>query len=60
MHAKVVISDRKRAFVTSANLTSAAHARNIEVGTIFEDKQPAERLAGYFDGLVRSGAFVEF
>ena len=60
MHAKVIICDRKRAFVTSANLTNAAQAKNIEVGTLFEDEQPAQRLASYFEGLCRAGVFAEF
>lgn len=60
MHAKLIIADRKRVFVTSANLTKAAQEKNIEVGVILEDEQPASRLAGYFMGLFAAGEFVEF
>jgi phosphatidylserine/phosphatidylglycerophosphate/cardiolipin synthase-like enzyme len=60
MHAKVIITDRERAFVSSANLTRAAQSKNIEVGTVIESPSLASRLADYFEGLEKSGLFVAF
>lgn len=60
MHAKVIIADRERAFVSSANLTKAAHSKNIEVGTLIESPGLASRLADYFEGLRDTGLFLEF
>lgn len=60
MHAKVIIADRERVFVSSANLTKAAHVKNIEVGTIIDSPDLAARLADYFEGLRNSGVFAEF
>jgi cardiolipin synthase len=60
MHAKVIVADRERAFVSSANLTKAAHSKNIEVGTLIESPNLASRLADYFEGLRDNGLFLEF
>ena len=60
MHAKVVIADRERAFVSSANLTKAAQSKNIEVGTLIESTGLASRLADYFEGLEKLGRFAAF
>jgi phosphatidylserine/phosphatidylglycerophosphate/cardiolipin synthase-like enzyme len=60
MHAKVIIADRERAFVSSANLTKAAQSKNIEVGTLIESTGLASRLADYFDGLTDTGVFAAF
>jgi phosphatidylserine/phosphatidylglycerophosphate/cardiolipin synthase-like enzyme len=60
MHAKVIIVDRERAFISSANLTRAAQSKNIEVGTVIESASLASRLADYFKGLEQSGLFVAF
>jgi phosphatidylserine/phosphatidylglycerophosphate/cardiolipin synthase-like enzyme len=59
MHAKVLIADRERAFVSSANLTKAAHLKNIEVGTLIESPNLASRLADYFEGLRDGGLFLD-
>ena len=60
MHAKVIVVDRKRALVTSANLTKAAQSKNIEVGTLIESSTHSARLADYFEGLREAGIFAEF
>jgi phosphatidylserine/phosphatidylglycerophosphate/cardiolipin synthase-like enzyme len=52
LHAKTVIVDRKIAFITSANFTEAAQARNIEAGVLIRQARIAERLNGYFAGLI--------
>lgn len=55
LHSKVIIVDRKRLFISSANLTDAAHEKNIETGVILESSKDAERIASYFDGLAEKG-----
>lgn len=52
LHAKTVIVDRKIAFITSANFTEAAQARNIEAGVLIRQPRVANRLHGYFAGLI--------
>ena len=55
LHAKCVVIDDTRAFVTSANFTEAAQARNIEAGVVVEDAAFAKQLRAQFDGLVAAG-----
>jgi phosphatidylserine/phosphatidylglycerophosphate/cardiolipin synthase-like enzyme len=54
MHAKVVVIDRRKAFVTSANLTARAHSENIELGVLIAHPATASRIADYFEALVAS------
>lgn len=57
LHAKCVVVDGERAFVTSANFTEAAQVRNVEVGVLLTDAFLAGALARQFDDLVAAGAF---
>ena len=57
MHAKVIISDRRRVFITSANLTKAAQQKNIEAGIVIDDPSTAQQVASYFFGLIEQGDF---
>lgn len=57
MHAKLIVIDQQRTFISSANLTRAAHTKNIEIGTIIEGTETASRLTKYFEGLKRQGEF---
>jgi len=54
----VVIVDREKALVTSANLTEAAHERNIEAGVLIEDADVAKSLERQFRSLVEVGLLV--
>ena len=56
MHAKCVLVDGRRSFVTSANLTEAAQARNIELGVVVNDAAWCRAVAAQFDDLVERGA----
>ena len=56
LHAKCVIVDDRRALITSANFTEAAHQRNIEAGTVITDGNLARRLKAQFDTLVDHAA----
>jgi len=55
LHAKVVVVDRTKLFLTSANFTEAAHQRNIEMGLLSGAVYLAEQVAAYFEGLRQSG-----
>jgi phosphatidylserine/phosphatidylglycerophosphate/cardiolipin synthase-like enzyme len=55
LHAKCIVVDNLRAFVTSANLTTAAQERNIEAGLLVEDAGLAQSLRMQFDTLVSAG-----
>ncbi len=55
LHSKVIIVDRKRLFIGSANLTDAAHDKNIETGVILESSKNAERIASYYESLADKG-----
>jgi len=52
LHAKCVVVDRRRVFVSSANFTEAAQERNIEVGLLADNPGLADRITKHFDALV--------
>jgi hypothetical protein len=52
LHAKCVVVDDRRAFVTSANLTEAAQERNIEAGVLLEEPVFARGLRRQFESLI--------
>jgi hypothetical protein len=51
LHAKCVVVDTERAFVSSANFTEAAHTKNIEVGVAIKSTPLAQRLVAHFRSL---------
>jgi hypothetical protein len=55
LHAKCVVVDRRVAFVSSANFTEAAQARNIEVGLLVRVPAIAEALTRHFEALIEAG-----
>ena len=52
LHAKCIVVDDERAFVTSANLTEAAQLRNIEAGVLLQDASFARALRLQFEALM--------
>jgi len=60
MHAKCVVVDGARAFVSSANFTQRAQERNIEVGVLIEDASFATFLAGQWLRLIETGLVAEY
>jgi len=60
LHAKCVVVDGARAFVSSANFTQRGQERNIEVGVLIEDPSFASYLAGQWLGLIDAGIVGEF
>lgn len=55
LHAKVVVADDDRLFVTSANLTEAAWDRNIELGVLLRDRALALAAAKNLRALIEQG-----
>lgn len=60
LHAKCVVIDGMRAFVSSANFTQRGQERNIEVGVLLEDVGFATQLAAQWMGLIEAGLVVEY
>jgi phosphatidylserine/phosphatidylglycerophosphate/cardiolipin synthase-like enzyme len=59
LHAKVLVADRGDALVTSANLTSYAMDRNMEMGARIIG-QPAADIARHFDLLEAYGVLEPY
>lgn len=54
-HAKCVVVDDELAFVTSANFTEWAQARNVEAGVLIRSRHFNAQLRQQFESLVRAG-----
>lgn len=52
LHAKVVVADDERVFITSANLTRAAWDANIELGVLLRDRAVADSVVAHFQNLI--------
>ena len=52
LHAKVIVVDGLKVFVSSANFTEAAQDRNIEVGLLIESRSIADKISSHFETLV--------
>ncbi len=57
LHAKVIVADRERAVIGSANFTLGGLERNLELGVRVEG-ETAERIVRTIEGLVREGWLV--
>lgn len=55
LHAKCIVIDRRKALVTSANLTLAAQRKNIELGVVIDGGNVPGLIASHFDALVATG-----
>ena len=51
MHAKVIVADRRIAFLGSANLTDSGYEDNLEIGAVIHDRIAVGRLADHFERL---------
>lgn len=60
LHAKCVVVDGIKTFVSSANFTQRGQERNIEVGVLIEDANFAGYLAGQWLGLIEAGIVGEY
>ena len=59
MHAKFVIADEERCFITSANFTEAAQKKNIEVGIELTGSHEPKALSSYFKRLIADGNLLK-
>lgn len=59
LHAKLLVADRSDGLVTSANLTSYAMDRNIEMGVRIAGK-PAAYIVRHFDLLAQTGVLEQY
>lgn len=59
LHAKCALADRRRLFVSSANLTADALSLNMELGVIVEGGPLPGEVAEHFEGLMRGGVLRE-
>jgi phosphatidylserine/phosphatidylglycerophosphate/cardiolipin synthase-like enzyme len=57
IHAKCAVADGELAFITSANLTSAAMERNIELGIFIRGGNLPSELHKHLDSLIVAGIF---
>ncbi len=55
LHAKIVVIDRRKLLLTSANFTEAAQQKNVELGVLCSLPYLAERVCSYFEGLRKTG-----
>jgi phosphatidylserine/phosphatidylglycerophosphate/cardiolipin synthase-like enzyme len=60
VHAKCVVADRRLAFITSANLTSAALERNMELGLLLRGGTVPDRLRSHLAALVTTKIIREW
>ena len=58
LHAKCIVVDDEQALVTSANFTTAAQQKNIEVGVLIRSNSFAARLDSHFQSLADAGLLV--
>jgi cardiolipin synthase len=58
VHAKCAVADHRIAFVTSANLTSAAMERNMELGILVRGGTIPDRLHNHLDALVHTRTII--
>ncbi|KJQ54397.1 DISARM system phospholipase D-like protein DrmC [Microbacterium sp. SA39] len=54
-HSKVVVVDSSTAFITSANLSEAAHEKNLEAGVIIRDPDFASSVRQRYASLLNEG-----
>jgi phosphatidylserine/phosphatidylglycerophosphate/cardiolipin synthase-like enzyme len=59
LHAKFIVQDCVRLFVSSANLTESAMDRNIELGVLIEDKKVIHRFDEQLKQLIRDDVIVK-
>lgn len=60
VHAKCAVADGRIAFITSANLTTAAMEKNMELGVLFRAGRIPECLHSHLDALVEKKVIEEF
>jgi phosphatidylserine/phosphatidylglycerophosphate/cardiolipin synthase-like enzyme len=57
-HAKCIVIDVQRVFITSANYTESGQQRNVELGVVIRDERLAERVSQQFRSLIAKGLLM--
>ncbi len=52
LHAKFILQDKAKLFISSANLTQSAMDRNIELGVIIEDRNVIQKMSEHLSILI--------
>lgn len=60
LHAKCVVVDYERAFISSANFTQRGQERNIEAGVLIHEPRFSTQLAAQWMGLISANVVAEF
>lgn len=60
LHAKCIVVDDERTFITSANFTDRGQTRNIEAGVLIEDKVFSEELAKQWRQLIAEHVVTKY
>lgn len=58
LHAKTIIVDEEKIFISSANLSYHGLSSNIEIGTLITSKSKAKQLLSIFSELKRQKVFI--
>jgi phosphatidylserine/phosphatidylglycerophosphate/cardiolipin synthase-like enzyme len=58
LHAKCVVADERRLFITSANLTPRAQTDNIEMGLLVDERTKALSVIRFFERLIADGRLL--
>lgn len=58
LHAKALVADSERVFISSANLTEYAMSKNIELGVLVKNRSAAQRIEKQLRLLIESGVFI--
>lgn len=58
LHAKVITADKKKAFVSSSNLSYNGIVNNLEIGTLFTGKK-VDEINNLFEQLINEDCFIK-
>ncbi len=58
LHAKCIIADGRKVFISSANFTEAAQERNIEAGVLIRSARLADQLSRFVIELIRTQTLI--
>lgn len=59
LHAKIAVADRKKVFISSANLTDYAMGLNMEMGVIFDDNRIGAQISNLFDVMILNSTLTK-
>jgi phosphatidylserine/phosphatidylglycerophosphate/cardiolipin synthase-like enzyme len=57
-HAKCIVADQERVFITSSNYTESGQLRNMELGLVVDDSRLAARIDAQFRSLINRSHLV--